>query len=41
MKLIGSKYKITIMLTSSSVSTGPNEAYFYNQQLSDVLIELY
>lgn len=41
MKLIGSKYKIMIVLTSSFVSAGTNEAYFYNQQLSDILIELY
>lgn len=40
-KLSGTKYKITILLTSSFVITGTNEASFYNQQLSDILIELY
>ena len=29
-----------IMLTSSFESTGMNEAYLYNQQLSDTVIEL-
>lgn len=40
-KLTGTKYKITIVLTSSSVITGTNETSSYNQQLSDILIELY